>query len=254
MRLPHKVFFITIVPSPYQRDLFGALAAREDVDLNVCYMEAQSPDLPWPSKQLRSFERILPGFWIPIGGARGHVNWDLPELSNVDIVVLSSFTSLTGQWLMRRALGGKPWLFWGERLGRNTGVKRFLQSKLIAPVGRASGVVGVGRAAELDYSSRFPHLHHFSIPYHCDLSGFLPIRRRIEFAAPLTFLFCGQMIWRKGVDLLLAAFERLIEKGYNTRLLLVGREGRFTSIFGCGKPSCPIENMLRGFSSARMPA
>jgi glycosyltransferase involved in cell wall biosynthesis len=249
MKSPHKVFFITIVPSPYQRDLFGALAAREDVDLNVCYMEAQSPDSPWPSKLLRSFERILPGFWIPIGGARGHVNWDLPELSNAEIIVLSSFTSLTGQWLMRRALGGKPWLFWGERLGRNKGVKRFLQSKLIAPVGKASGVVGVGRAAELDYSSRFPHLQHFSIPYHCDLSAFLPIRRRIESAAPVTFLFCGQMIRRKGVDLLLAAFERLIKKGYNTRLLLVGREADLPQFLAPLSPTARSRICYEGFQA-----
>ena len=41
MKRRHKALFITIVPSPYQRDLFGALAAREDVDLRVCYMEAE---------------------------------------------------------------------------------------------------------------------------------------------------------------------------------------------------------------------
>ena len=35
----HKVVFVTIVPSPYQRDLFGALAAREDIDLSVYYLE-----------------------------------------------------------------------------------------------------------------------------------------------------------------------------------------------------------------------
>src|SRR4051794_21018041 len=92
----HRVLFITIVPSPYQRDLFAALARREDVDLSVCYMEATSPDSPWPEKSLRPFERILPGFWVPFGDARGHVNWRLPDLSQPNIVVLSSFTSLTG--------------------------------------------------------------------------------------------------------------------------------------------------------------
>src|SRR5262245_38563785 len=104
MKTKHKVLFITIVPSPYQRDLFQALNAREELDLNVCYMEASSPDSPWPERPLRSFERILPGFWIPFAGARGHVNWNLPNLSDRDFVVLSSFTSWTGQWLMRVGL------------------------------------------------------------------------------------------------------------------------------------------------------
>src|SRR5262249_52914577 len=40
----------------------------------------------------------------------------------------------------------------------------------------------------------------------------------------MTFFFCGQMIRRKGVDLLLQAFERLIAKGLDVRLLLVGLE------------------------------
>src|SRR5262245_47619117 len=100
MRPVHKALFITIVPTPYQRDLFGALAAREDVDLSVHYLEGASPDSPWPEKPLRDFERIMPGFWLPFGDARGHVNWGLPDLSKPDIVVLSSFASLTGQMLM----------------------------------------------------------------------------------------------------------------------------------------------------------
>ena len=34
----HKATFVSIVPSPYQRDLFAALAARDDVELNVYYI------------------------------------------------------------------------------------------------------------------------------------------------------------------------------------------------------------------------
>jgi glycosyltransferase involved in cell wall biosynthesis len=40
----------------------------------------------------------------------------------------------------------------------------------------------------------------------------------------MSFLFCGQMIRRKGVDLLLKAFEQLVSGGLNVELLLVGRE------------------------------
>src|SRR5215467_12134078 len=97
MKSRHKVLFFTIVPSPYQRDLFGALAGREDIDLSVCYMDSVSPENPWPENSLRPFERIMPGFSVPLGGGRGHVNWGLPNLSEPHVVVLSSFTSLTGQ-------------------------------------------------------------------------------------------------------------------------------------------------------------
>jgi glycosyltransferase involved in cell wall biosynthesis len=224
MKRRHKALFITIVPSPYQRDLFEALAAREDIDLSVYYMEATSPDSPWPDKPLRPFEKIMPGFWVPFGGARGHMNWGLPDVSELHFVVLSSFTSLTGQWLMRGALRGKRWLFWGERLCRNFGMKELIQDGLAAPISRAAGIVGIGRAAEEDYRRRFPHLAHFCIPYHCDLSAFFAAHRLPKTRAPVTFFFCGQMIERKGVDLLLLAFDRLVTRGLDARLLLVGRE------------------------------
>ena len=57
-------------------------------------MEAASPDSPWPEKPLRPFERIMPGFWVPLGDARVHINWSLPDLSEPDMVVLSTFASV----------------------------------------------------------------------------------------------------------------------------------------------------------------
>ena len=227
--MKHKAIFITIVPSPYQRDLFGALAAREDVELVVYYMEGTSPDSPWPETPLRSFERIMPGFWMPFRGARWHFNWPLPDCSAADFVVLSSFSSWTGQWLMRRRLRGKRWLYWGERLRlQGTGWREFVQRKLAAPLMRVTAIVGMGIDAEIDYARRFPDARHFCLPYHCDLSAFLAAPLNAESAGPFTFFFCGQIIRRKGVDLLLAAFDGLIAKGFDVNLLLVGRKGDLT--------------------------
>jgi glycosyltransferase involved in cell wall biosynthesis len=243
----HKALFATIVPSPYQRDLFAALAAREDVDLSVCYMEAASPDSPWPEKPLRSYERIMPGFWLPLGPARWHVNWRLPDVSDSDIVVLSSFTSLTGQWLMRGLLRSKQWLFWGERLHNHTGIKGQIQRRLAAPISRASGIVGIGQEAQADYRLRFPHVRHFCIPYHCDLTEFFAVRRKTEMRSPVTFLFCGQMIERKGVDLLLLAFDRLVMHGIDARLLLVGREASLPKFLTTINPETRSRVCYEGF-------
>jgi glycosyltransferase involved in cell wall biosynthesis len=249
MKPRHKALFITIVPSPYQRDLFGALAAREDVDLRVNYMEAAAPDSPWPEKPLRPFERIMPGIWLPLGGARGHINWNLPDIDDADIIVLSSFTSLTGQWLMRRGLRRKRWLFWGERLHSNSGPKAFIQSLLASPIATASGVVGIGRAAQDDYRRRFPRIPQFCIPYHCDLSAFFATRRRHELGSPLTFFFCGQMIPRKGVDLLLVAFDRLISRGIEARLLMVGREADLPEFLAKVSPETRLRICYEGFQA-----
>lgn len=249
MKSRHKVLFITIVPSPYQRDLFGALAEREDVDLSVCYMDSATPENPWPEKPLRPFEHILPGFWVPFGKARGHVNWGLPNLFEPHVVVLSSFTSLTGQFLMRHWLRGKQWLFWGERLHCNFGLKELVQRRLAEPISHASGIVGIGRAAENDYRRRFPNAPHFCIPYHCDLSGFFAIGDRPKTDRPITFLFCGQMVRRKGVDLLLLAFDRLIALGFDARLLLVGREADLPKFLTKVRPATRLRIRYEGFQA-----
>ncbi len=244
----YRVTFVTIVPSPYQRDLFAALAARDDVDLSVHYMEAASPDSPWPEAPLRTFERIMPGFWVPFRGARFHFNWSLPTLQAADVVVLSSFTSWTAQWLMRSGLRANRWLFWGERLRKQPdGWREIAQSKLTAPFAGAAGIVGVGRAAEDDYAQRFPGTRHFCVPYHCDLTEFLAVPRDREPSIPITFIFCGQMIRRKGVDLLLIAFDRLVAQGLDVMLLLVGREADLPEFLAAVSPAARERIRYEGF-------
>jgi glycosyltransferase involved in cell wall biosynthesis len=243
-----RVLFVTVVPSPYQRDLFRALAAREEVSLSVCYLEAAAPDSPWPQERLESYERILPGFWLPFFGARWHVNWNLPRLLEYDVVVLNNFASVTAQWLMRGQLRGKRWLFWGERLRTQPAAwKEFMQRKLLEPLKRAAGIVGIGSDADKDYRRRFPDTRHFCIPYHCDLTQFFEHCAPHESSSATTFFFCGQMIRRKGVDLLLSAFERLVAKGLDISLLLVGREAELPELLASVTEAARARIRYEGF-------
>lgn len=209
--------FISVVPSPYQRDLFRALAARPEIDLSVFYLEDGSPDSPWPQEPLAAYESVLPGFWFPVGHARCHWNWRLPDWRNFSILVCNTLlTSLTGQWLMRGAWRSRPWIFWGEQPGRSS----LLHDRISAPLHRARAIAAIGSVAAREYHARFPEPTIVNLPYHCELAPFQSQPRPSEPSREPVFLFCGQMIARKGVDLLLAAFAQL-ERG---RLLLVGRE------------------------------
>jgi glycosyltransferase involved in cell wall biosynthesis len=127
---------------------------------------------------------------------------------------------------MRVVLRGKAWVFWGERQSR----RGCLQKLLTKPLHKAAAIVGIGKTASKGYRERFPEPRHFSIPYYCNLNPFIcaPSRRGEQIRAPreVLFLLCGQMIARKGVDLLLSAFSRL----ENARLLLVGREAELPSL------------------------
>lgn len=219
-----KVAFFSVVPSPYQRDMFRALACTPGVELSVFYFEAGVPESPWPKAALEPYEQILPGFGFSLGKARLQVNWPLPNLRQFDVVVCNTMlTSPTGQWLMRFALRRQPWLFWGEKITAPRGWKDHLS----APLARSSGIAAIGTVAERDYRARFPQTRIFNIPYHTDLEVFLATPRHAFDGTPV-FLLCGQMIARKGVDLVLAAFARLSAG----RLLLVGREAELPQMLG----------------------
>lgn len=223
MKTPLRVAFVSVLPSPYQKDLFAALAGRPEIDLRVFYMEDTAPDSPWPKQPFASWESRLPGFWFPLRHARVHCNWRLPSPRNFDVIVCNTVMSITGQWMMRRVLRRSKWMFWGEKLG---GRSRF-HDALSSPLRRATGIAAIGSWAERDYAERFPGVPVFNIPYHCNLDRFRSLPRAATKPGEVTFLFCGQMIARKGVDQLLRAFATLPA---NTRLLLVGREAELSSM------------------------
>lgn len=237
-----RVAFVSVVPSPYQRDLFAALAAREDVALSVFYMERAAPDSPWPERPLAAHESYLPGFWFPIGKARVHVNWKLPSRRDYDVIVCNTLMSLTGQWLMRAKLRRARWMFWGEKLG----ARSRKHDLLTAPLHRASGIAAIGTWAERDYAARFPKTPVFNIPYHCDLTPFAAEPKAPREPGTITFLFCGQMIARKGLDYLLTAFAALPE---NARLLLVGREAELPQLLANLTPSVRERVHYAGFQA-----
>ena len=126
------------------------------MELSVFYLERAAPDSPWPEKALAPYQRLLPGFWFPLGNARIHVNWQLPALDSYDVVVLNTLMSATAQRLMRGPLRKRRWMFWGERLGRGGRLHQVLS----APLNRASGIAAVGRWARR-LRERFPQPENF---------------------------------------------------------------------------------------------
>ncbi len=219
-----KVAIYSIVPSPYQRDLFHELSRLPQVSIKVFYLEPASPDSPWPEKQLQPYEQILPGGCLAWGQSRFHINWHSPTLAATDVVILNGYQNLTSQLILHYWAKRVPCVFWGEKIvAASSGFKGILQRQLMQGLDKCRAIAAIGSRAKVDYQQRFPEQLILNIPYYCDLSQFSfnpPVRPR----QPITILCCGQMIPRKGVDLLLEAFQRLIEAGFKVRLLLVGRE------------------------------
>ena len=233
------VGIVSVVPSPYQQDIFQALASCEGLSVSVYYLEYESPDSPWPRSALRPFERVLPGFWLSIGGARFHVVTQPPKLGRHDVVILNSLTSSLSQAYLRQRHSTQKRVLWAEPLRTQpTSFRRGMQWLLTSPIKNTDAIVAIGSWARSFYQRQFPNIATFNIPYHCELEPFLerPTNTNSE-ASETTFLFCGQMIPRKGVDVLIHAFDSLVMAGAAARLLLVGR-------------SADLDEMLRPVSAA----
>ena len=222
---PYRIGVLSVVPSPYQRELFSALAARPGVEVAVFYQSAESIDNPWPEAELAPHEHLLPGRRVSYGRKRLYVNWELPDFEAYDLAVLNtSYASTSAQWLMRTGLSDTPWVFWGERMRTQPNMwRRIGQRMLTSPLRAADAIAGIGSLAVASYREAFPEQPLYNIPYFTDLTDFVDARNQ-RSTGPVTLLFCGQMIKRKGVDLLLGAFERLVEDGADVELRLVGRE------------------------------
>lgn len=243
--------FLSVAPSPYQRDLFQALA--DHLDLTVFYLETTPSDSPWPVPSLQPYEHVLPGFWVGISPFRFHFNYSLPDFKKYDVVVMNTLVSGTAQRLMRKKLTRLPWIFWGEILRpQSSGMRRCAQSFLSSPLSRATALAGIGSRAAADYQKRFPNHPVFNIPYHCDLGLFQEIPLRETHSNPPVFLFCGQMIERKGVDILLGAFDRLIRSGRTAQLALVGREADLPAMLLNISPETRHHIQYHGFQSPDM--
>jgi len=229
--------------------VFAAIAARGRVPLVVHYLERAAPDSPWPTEALASWEDILPGFTLGRGRWRSHVNWRLPRPQAGDHwIVNGSMTDVTTQSCMRR-LGRKiPWYFWGELPSTPAGAwSRWLQARQYAPLRTARTIVAVGRLAQAAYQRLLPGIPVLNQPYACHLEDFAKAAGRRPANPEPVFLFCGQMIARKGIDLLLRAFALLVQEGVAARLQLVGREGELPRLLAELNPETRDRIVYAGF-------
>jgi poly(glycerol-phosphate) alpha-glucosyltransferase len=249
LNTPIRVTFYSVIPSPYQRDLFYELAQCPEVKLQVNYLEAECADSPWPPKPLQSYEHILPGRDLTWGNSRFHINYHWPALTTSNVIVLNGYQNLTAQWILYTQARKIPCIFWGEKMvAASTGLKGALQKQFASALNHCTAIAAIGTLAQQDYQQRFPGKPVFNIPYYCNLSRFAPSQPSPP-QSPITILFCGQMIARKGVDVLLEAFTQVIQAGCDARLLLVGREAELPQMLEAIPPEVRSHIEYAGFQA-----
>jgi glycosyltransferase involved in cell wall biosynthesis len=237
--MPPRVLFLTVMPSPYQRELFKALHADERVDIQVWYYTKSASDRNWSLAPLSSYEQILRGTTLKWLGSSAHLNYGIARLlkeDSSDIFVISDYSAPTTQIAMRLLTRyHKPWVFWGEVPGLNQRgrIGTQLRNSLQRPISRgATAVAAIGSEAVVAYTKLFAGLHVFNVPYFCDLAPFRAAAssRVTRGKATIDLLFSGQLTKRKGIDILVQAFLQVSDLVPQLRLRIVGAGMEFDTL------------------------
>ncbi len=223
------LLFLTVMPSPYQRQLFAAMARASGISVDVAYFASGAHDREWRMPDMFGNETVMAGRTLNWLGPSAHWNPGVVgrmAAAQADLVVISDYSALTAQVAMRHlARKGRPFVFWGEVPGLSPrgAMGRFVRRRLQSPLRDAAAIAGIGVVAMEAYRARFPEKPVFNIPYFCDLAPFRAARAQAgEVGDTVDILFSGQMIARKGVDLLIAAFAQVAPAHPRLRLLLLG--------------------------------
>ena len=211
------VTVLTHFPSPYQVELFDAVARRMP-GLAVIYLHREDPTRHWTPRELGHAATFLPDGNGAMSAAR-------ESSVRARLFVVNYYQDARARSLMQaRAAAGKPWAFWGERPGyRHPRLGRWLRRWWLAPLHASRQPIwGIGAWAVQAYRTEFgANRTYANVPYFSNLSPFEA--RTAAPAADPVILYSGSLTRRKGVDLLANAFLALARGNPRARLKLMGR-------------------------------
>ncbi len=224
------------------RTVFSDHTALATVDLNVRFLRDSNDSVLHGTSRIMSAQ---PGWLYRVEMKLRLHGGPIREaiFGQHDLFVLSGlYTSLTFlccAWFLH--CRGKRWALWWERprardprRGQSLlwqtihAIKDSIRSWLLRS---ADLVIGIGTVAVTEYQAMGVSPDRLRmLPYSCDVSRFGQVddtvreneRARFGWSNQLVLLFSGQMIHRKGVDVLLRAFERVARLHPDVVLRLLG--------------------------------
>jgi len=236
---PYRVAVITGPPAPYREPVFAELASRAGIELKVFHASTGHADLGWqatPSSK-RAYDHVFLENYMPERGRRlpavGYLSLGLPaELTTFrpDYLIVYGYNQLS-QWLAFRyamthhvpfALRSDSNVHLDRSETWQSSIRRRLLHQLVR---RAHAVLPVGSANRMyweKYGAEESQI--FMAPYAIDnqkVAGLVGERPIPDPSAPLRLLYIGRLLPRKGVDLLLEAFNPFVETNPAT-LTIVG--------------------------------
>lgn len=212
-----RLVVVTHSPSPYQVELFDAVAALPGMDLTVVYLYRADPARSWSRREPR--HRHCFSDAVSAEAIAG-------EVAKADLLVVNYYRHpLTAEVLKQRVKNGQPWAFWGERpgfhyplLGR---VARWWLLRALH--GSRAPIWGIGQFALDAYRQEFGPGHAYvNLPYFSDLERFAGAESSRALHSERVILYSGALIPRKGVLELAHAFAAVAPRYPLLRLRLMG--------------------------------
>ena len=249
-----NVWLLTNTPSPYQLELLSAIHADGRSGIAVRLMLGKHRGMSWQPSEKAFPCQVMSG--IGPGEYRLHASaFKDAVFAPFDLFVLSGhYTSPTflGCALLL-SLRRKPWAVWLERpwpedyrpgwtrsvAARNRAGRAARRAILRMFLRLTRRVFCIGTAALEAYEKLgAPQSKLGLLPYCCDTTRFdnvdpqaiEQVRRDLDLNRKVTFLFSGQLIERKGMDVLLNAFNRLAAERNDVALVVLGDGGQRTAL------------------------
>ena len=236
---------VTNQTSPYQVEFMNAVARDATISLRVVYLHSQRAGRQWVQLQPEHDHLVLDGHPERLQTAE---SW----LRSADLAVISYYRDpFAARLLAVRAGLGKPWCFWGERMGVSAAawIGPLVRRWQLRALHRSQAAIwSIGQFAAARYGREFGTRRlHRNVPYFSDLARFaLPAAR--TRSRERIVLFSGSLIRRKGVDTLAAAFRQVASGRPDLRLVFVG-DGEERERLAAQLEGCKDQVTFTGFQS-----
>jgi glycosyltransferase involved in cell wall biosynthesis len=246
-----NVWLLTNTPSPYQVELFSAIPRDGRCNLVVRFMRQIHRGQLWragpdPAFRFKVLCGMGPSLWSDAFRFHPGAFWEC-LFGKFDLFVLSGqYTSLTFvACAFLLCLRRQPWVMWLEQpwpedyrplwtrsISARSRFARSIRARALSSLLRHTHrVFCIGTSAVEAYHRRGASPDKLvCIPYCCntdryrsaDAAAVRAIRERYHLDGKTVFLFSGQLIERKGVDILLRAFGELAKSRRDIAVIILG--------------------------------